>query len=542
MIVLGLHGGVTLGQHEPGAAISINGRIVAACEEERYLRVKSAYGHLPLYSINACFRIAGITMNDVDLIVIPGDTYVDFQQRISIYIQHMFGTCPKIERIHHQLAHISAAFYGSGFESASCVSLDATGDGASGMIAHASLDEGIKTFEIRPTNESIGFFYTLMTYYLGFGDGDEYKVMGLAPYGKPSVDLSKLIKPTEMGWDFDWSFVRDNPPVRSPFEPLYAEKIEKVIGQPRRLPGAEMTSFYEDVAHSVQSMTERCILSLMKYVKAQNPGEPNLVYGGGVALNCKANSEILKSNLFKNVYVPPASSDRGLALGCAYYGATMLGDRPWPLVSAYTGEEYSDASIAEELSANGIPYQTVSDPSEAAADLIAQGKVIGWHQYRSEAGARALGARSILAACTDSEMKSRVNARVKYREEFRPFAPATTTEAAANYFETDGQDFPYMCFTVPAAPGAEDIVPSVIHVDGTCRLQTVRSSDNELYYQVIKRYGEMTGIPVIMNTSFNLKGQPIVETPRDALMTFFGCGIDALVIGNFVVVKPNSCE
>ena len=542
MIVLGLHGGVTLGQHEPGAAVAINGRIVAACEEERYLRIKSAYGYLPLYSINACLRIAGITMADVDLIVTPGETYDDFQERIAIYIKHTFGMCPRIERVHHQLAHVAAAFYGSGFETACCVSLDATGDGASGMIAHATRSGGIEVREIRPTNESIGFFYTLMTYYLGFGDGDEYKVMGLAPYGKPSVDLSKLIAPNESGWNFDWSFVRQKPSLRSPFEPPYAEKIEEAIGHPRRKPGSAMTSFYKDVAHSVQDATERCILSLMRYVKAGSSEEPNLVFGGGVALNCRANWEIIKSNMCENIYVPPVSSDRGLALGCAYFGATMLGDTPWPLTNAYTGEEYSDAAIADELSANGISYRSVGDPAEAAAELIARGKVIGWHQSRSEAGARALGARSILAACTDTEMKNRVNARVKYREEFRPFAPATTAESAADYFETSGRDFPYMCFTVPAVPGTENIIPSVIHVDGTGRLQTVRSSDNELYYQTIKRYGEMTGVPVIMNTSFNLKGQPIVETPRDAIMTFFGCGIDALVIGNFVIEKTNGCN
>ncbi|MBO6520060.1 MAG: hypothetical protein JJ900_04125 [Rhodospirillales bacterium] len=541
MIVLGLHGGVTLGQHEPGAAIAVNGRIVAACEEERYLRIKSAYGHLPLYSIDACLRIAGISMADVDLIVTPGETYDDFAERIDIYIRHTYGVCPRIERIHHQLAHLAAAFYGSGYDTACCVSLDATGDGSCGMIGYASREGGIKVLETRPTSESIGFFYTLMTYYLGFGDGDEYKVMGLAPYGEPTVDLTALIEPSQNGWNFDWSFVRENPPVRSPFEPLYAAKIESVIGQPRRQPGAPMTQFYSDVAHSVQDMTEKCIVSMMEYVKAGYPDEPNLVFGGGVALNCKANAEILKSNLFENVYVPPVSSDRGLALGAAYYGATILGDKPWPLNDAYTGEEYSDAAIAEELEANGIPYRSVDDPAEVAAKLIAEGRVIGWHQYRSEAGARALGARSILAACTDSEMKNRVNARVKYREEFRPFAPATIAEAATEYFDTGGQDFPYMCFTVPAASGAEKIIPSVIHVDGTARLQTVRSSDNELYYQTIKRYGEMTGVPVIMNTSFNLKGQPIVETPRDAIMTFFGCGIDALVIGNFVVDKPNGC-
>lgn len=541
MIVLGLHGGVTLGQHEPGAAIAINGNIVAACEEERYLRIKSAYGHLPLYSIHACLRIAGISINDVDLITIPGATYDDFEERIAQYITHTFGHCPKIERVHHQVAHLSAAFYASGFQSAICVSLDATGDGSCGMIAHASRDGGIKVHETLPTQNSIGFFYTLMTYYLGFGDGDEYKVMGLAPYGEPNIDLSKIISPSSHGWDFDWSYVRSDPPARSPFEPLYAAKLQQIIGKPRRLPNQPMSDFYVDLARSVQQVTEQCILSLMKYAKSLYPEETNLAYGGGVALNCKANSELLRSGEFADIYVPPISSDRGLAIGCAYYGAVSLGDHPWPLRNAFTGEEYSDQAIEKELVSNGLSYRTVDDPSEAAATYISEGKVIGWHQGRSEAGARALGGRSILASCTDAAMKDKVNKRVKYREEFRPFAPAVAYESAAEYFVTDGKDFPFMCFTVPGQKGVADRIPAVIHADGTGRLQTVRSSDNELYYQTIKLVGEKTGTPAILNTSFNLKGQPIVETPRDALMTFFGCGIDALVIGNFAIEKPNEC-
>ncbi len=542
MIVLGLHGGVTLGQHEPGAAIAINGRIVAACEEERYLRIKAAYGHLPLYSIHACLRIAGVTMQDVDCIVTPGETYVDFEERIENYIQHTFDCCPKIHRIHHQLAHLSAAFYGSGYSSSICVSLDATGDGSSGMIGYASKESGIKILRTLPTQGSIGFFYTMMTYYLGFGDGDEYKVMGLAPYGKPDVDLSKIICLTGTGWDFDWSFVRSDPPVRSPFEPLYAAKIEEAIGHKRRTPGEPMSAFFENVARSVQDVTEKSILSLLRHAKSQMPNETNLVFGGGVALNCKANSEILKSKLFDNVYVSPVSSDRGLAIGCAYYGAVQSGDQPWPLQNAFTGEEYGDDIIRQELQSNGMTFRESDNPAEAAAELISEDKVIGWHQGRSEAGARALGARSILASCADASMKEKVNARVKYREEFRPFAPAVTFDKAEEFFETGGDDFSYMCFTVPGKPGAEERIPAVIHADGTGRLQTVRSSDNPLYYETIKRVGEKTGTPVILNTSFNLKGQPIVETPRDALMTFFGCGLDALVIGNFVVEKPNECQ
>ncbi len=538
MIVLGIHGGVTLGQHEPSAALMINGRMVAACEEERYLRIKSAYGYLPNYSIKACLDIAGITMDEVDLVVAPGITYDDFEMRLRSHLLHNFGHAPKIMRIHHQHSHLYAAFYGSGMDDALLVSLDASGDGMCSMFGYGSRRDGIEVLGEVPTANSLGYFYTLMTYYLGFSDGDEYKVMGLAPYGKPTHDLTEILQPAEEGvWQFDWSFVRNDPPPRSPFEPLYAQKIADVLKAPPRVPSQEMLQFYKDVARSTQDLTEEALLGYLRHVKAKRPEARNLCYAGGVALNCKANMKIRKSGMFDNIYVPPVASDRGLAIGCAYAGAVELGDDPWPLNDAYLGSSYSDEAIRKELESNGVPYREVDDPAEAAAELIADGKIIGWHQGRAEIGARALGNRSILASCSDPDMKDKVNARIKYREEFRPFAPSAAQDAAHEYFDTDGEDMPYMCITVDVHENKQDNIPAVVHADGTARLQTVRSSQNEAYYRLIKRYGDMTGTPVIMNTSFNLKGQPIVETPRDALMTFFGCGLDNLVVGNCVVSK-----
>lgn len=538
MIVLGLHGGVTLGQHEPAAALAVNGKIVASCEEERYLRNKSAYGYLPYYAIKACLRIANIRFEDIDLVVTPGITYGDFAERMRDYLRHNFGSCPRIERVHHHMSHLASAFYGSGLEEAACLSLDATGDGACAVAAHASRSDGIRVLEELPTNVSLGYFYTLMTYYLGFIDGDEYKVMGLAPYGKPSVDLSRIIRPAPGGWTFDWSFVRADPPIKSPFEALYAAKLTEAIGAPNRVPGAPLTDFYRDVARSTQAVTEECLLSLVDHVRALAPGSRNLCYAGGLALNCSANRRLLYSGWFDQIYVSPVSSDRGLALGCAYLGAVMLGDKPWPIWNAYLGSYYSDAEIAQELNANGCRFEEVDDPSAVAADLIADGKIIGWYQGRSEAGARALGNRSILASCASQEMRDRVNARIKFREEFRPFAPSVLQERVAEWFVTGGgQDFPYMTFTLDAVPGRAEQIAAVVHVDGTARIQTVRSSDNELYYELIRRYAARTGVPVILNTSFNLKGQPIIETPRDALMTFYGCGLDALVMGGYLVRK-----
>ena len=539
MIVLGLHGGVTLGQHEPAAALAIDGRIVALCEEERYLRIKSCYGLLPARAIQACLDQAEVTFRDVELVVTPGITYNDFSDRWRGYLQHLFGSCPKIERVHHQRAHLASAFYGSGLEDALCLSLDATGDGACGMAGIASRAEGIKVFRELPTRNSLGFFYTLMTYYCGFTDGDEYKLMGLAPYGKPTIDLTPVIRPARDGWEFDWSFVRSDPAPKSPFEPLYAPKLESLLGRPNRRPGQPLDDFYRNVAASTQKLMEDCLLSLVSSLKTEQPGARNLCYAGGVALNCSANRLLLGDGGFEHVYVSPMSSDRGLALGCAYLGAITLGDQPWPVWDVYLGSDYPAAATEKELRANGIRYRVVDDAPDEAAKLLAQKKIVGWHQGRSEAGARALGNRSIVASCSDPGMRDLVNARIKYREEFRPFAPSVLQEQAPALFEipNGGTDFPYMTFTLKARPDKIEGMSAVVHVDGTSRVQTIRSSSNEKYYALIKRYAERTEVPVILNTSFNLKGQPIVESPRDALMTFFGCGLDALFIGDFLIEK-----
>lgn len=538
MIVLGLHGGVTIGQHEPAAALSVNGRIVAHCEEERYLRVKSCYGYLPHRAIKACLAQVNLQWADIDLIVTPGLTYDDFAARWKDYLRHMFGSCPRLELVHHQEAHLATAFYGSGLEEALCLSLDATGDGACGMFAHATKQGGIKVLETIPTRSSLGFFYTLMTYYLGFEEGDEYKVMGLAPYGKPTIDLSAIVRPAKGGWDFDWSFVRQDPALKSPFEPVYAKKLIDLLGRPNRCPGEAVEDFHRDVARSTQFTLEECLMSAVEELHRRVPEVRNLCFAGGVALNCSANRRLLHSEHFDQVYVPPVASDRGLAVGCAYQGAVMLGDAPWQLWDPYLGSNYSNATVRQELEANGCRFVEVDNPVEAGAELLAEEKIIGWYQGRSESGARALGNRSILSSCATTTIRDLVNARIKYREEFRPFAPSILQEEVGNWFHAHGRkEFPYMTFTLDAMEHQASRMAAVVHVDGTARVQTVSSSSNEVYYELIKQYAKQSGVPVILNTSFNLKGQPIVESPRDALMTFYGCGLDALIMNNFVVKK-----
>jgi carbamoyltransferase len=542
MIVLGIHGGVTIGQHDPGACVVIDGRVAALCEEERYLRVKEAYGFLPYHSIRAALAAAGVTWEDVDLVVSPGATYGDFEARLRDFLRHSFGSCPRLLRVHHQKAHLATAFYGSGLDDAVVLSLDATGDGCAGFTGRASTRDGIKVErEIANTN-SLGFFYTMITHYLGFADGDEYKVMGLAAYGRPNIDLTPVIRPTADGYQFDNSFLRHDPPPRSRLEPAYGPKLSQLLGQPNRVPSAPVTDFHRDLARSTQGAFEDALIGLLRAIApAPNNGrKPNLCYAGGVALNCSANGKIFETGLFDQVYVSPVAADRGLALGCAYLGAVELGDSPQPIAHAYLGTAYGDDAIRAELAGNGCRFVELSDPAETAAELIARGKIVGWHQGRSEAGARALGNRSILASAESAAMRDKVNARIKYREEFRPFAPSVLVEEGPACFQTGGRASPYMCFTFPATAERAPRMGAVVHNDGTARIQTVSTAENPLYHKLISAYRRRTGMPVVLNTSFNLKGQPIVETPRDALMTFFGCGLDALILGRFMVEKPDA--
>lgn len=537
MIVLGLHGGVTINQHEPAAALVIDGRLVALCEEERYLRVRTCYGVLPHRSIKGCLRIAGLRFDEIDLIVTPGITYDECAARWRDYLRHIFGTCPRIEQVHHQEAHLASAYYTSGLDEALCVSLDHSGDGSSGMIGYADKRAGIKILEDMPSKRSLGFFYTLMTYYLGFEDGEEYKVMSLAPYGKPTIDLSQILTRGENGWDFDWSYVRSNPSPKSPFEPLYSNKVTAMLGQPNRRPDEPLNEFYHNVACSTQHAMEECVVSLMQGMRLRRQTR-NLCLAGGMALNTSVSARILQMNIFDNVFVPPFAGDRGLAAGCGYLGACMLGDRPEPIHDAYLGEGYSDEAIQQKLDEMGCHYEETEDPAAAGAEFLTQNRLLGWYQGRSEACGWGLGNRSILSSCTDLRIRDAMTNRIKHRDGFLPYSPSVLQESAASWFQVGGtQEYPYMTMCLQAVKDRAGKIPAVIHADGRARIQTVSDDSNPLYSQLISTYARESGIPVLLNASFNLRGQPLVETPSDAIMTFYGSGLDALILGNFVVQK-----
>jgi len=412
MIVLGIHGGVTLNQHEASACIIVNGKIKAAAEEERYTRNKSSYGLLPFFSIRACLQKADIKFSDIDLVVSTGITYKDQKERLKCFLKHNFGIDKKIYLVHHQDAHIASSFYSSGFKKALAFSLDASGDGNCGHVSLCNKNKTIKKVSEMSNDNSLGFFYTLMTHYLGFNDGDEYKVMGLAPYGKPNIDLNKILKITKSGWKLNKSFIRNAPKIKSPFEPMYSNKLITLLGKPRT-PGEKINRFHENLAASVQKQFERAFLSYCMFLKNKYPNYINLCLSGGAVLNCSANGKLIQEGLFENIYIPPMPSDRGLSVGCAYLGSRKLNFEPISNESPYLGESYSTKTIIKELKSNGINFIQPKNLSKFCAEHIHRNKIIGLFQGRSEIGARALGNRSIIANARSVKMRDIVNEKIK---------------------------------------------------------------------------------------------------------------------------------
>lgn len=538
MNILGIHGGVTVNQHDAGAALIRDGELICFVEEERLLRVKSPRGVLPIESISACLKEAGLSMHDIDLVALPGETYADIAERTQAYLRHHFGYAPPIQPVNHQTAHLASAFFPSGFEQAMCLSYDAYGDRLSLAMGTATREGGISIMETRPHDNSLGMFYATITSFLGFIPGeDEYKVMGLAPYGQNPVDLACFAQPARDGYVVDGSYIRSSPPPGSIYEQFYSESLVKLLGEPRRK-GEPITQYHRDIAAGAQQALESCAISLVTYLH-ENTGLKNLCLAGGVALNCSANRLLAKLPFVENFFVQPAASDRGLALGSALQAAKEANEKLQPINHVFFGPTQKEGSINSALELTGLSAKEVSDPASVGAQLLAEGKIVGWFQGRSEFGPRALGHRSILAHPGLAHMKDEINARVKYREEFRPFAPSVLEERAPEVFDM-AYPSPFMTIAFDVRNGWSQKLPATTHVNNTGRVQTVNVADNPIYHSLITCFEGLTGLPVVLNTSFNIKGQPIVESALDALSTFAGTGLDALIIGSYVIHKSRS--
>jgi carbamoyltransferase len=574
LIILGLNA-----HHaDASASLLINGKLVAAVEEERFTRIKH-YTGFPIHAVEFCLQQACITLNNVDHLVIGRDPNAKFKEKMSFFVKapsqmlkkYFYDRfinvkdlktidkvlmahfkCPKpnfkIHNIEHHRSHLASAFYPSPFNEAALLSLDGSGDFSTAMSG-IGRGNNIEILDSVNFPNSIGVFYSALTQFLGFMHyGDEYKVMGLAPYGKPIYKniLSKVLFPTNDGW-----FKLDTQYLRSPhegyvtysdtFQPviplLYNKNLIKLLG-PNREPSQEVTQFHKDIAASVQSVTEAVIFHIITELYHKTKIDI-LCLAGGVAQNSVANGKILANTPMKHLYIPSAGHDAGISMGAAYYTNHQIlrGERQSPIFSAYTGPSFSNDEIEAVLIKNGVKYQKLEDEDiyNLVSDKLIEGGVVGWFTGRAEFGPRALGGRSILMDPRRMDAKEILNNKIKRRESFRPFAPSILTEYVSEYFEiTD--DVPFMEKVFPIKKEKHAIIPAVTHVDGTGRLQTVDANTSPRYYNLINKFREKTGIPILLNTSFN-ENEPIVNTPQEALDCYLRTSMDMLVLENCVIQR-----
>lgn len=575
MIILGINA-----YHaDASAAIFVNGQLVAAIEEERFRRVKHWAG-FPEMAIGFCLNEAGIGFEDVDYFAIGRDPKAKLFKKLLYLAKNPSGSVDavknrmqnsrkvgslenelagisglpeshfksKIKQVEHHRSHIASAFFASPFEEAACISIDGSGDFTTTMLAVGKGTE-ITVLESIDFPHSLGIFYTAFTQLLGFPHyGDEYKVMGMAPYGEPKyVDkLKDVIHLTDDGlFRLNLKYFRkatkgvisygiDHVPV---VQPLYNEAMVALFGEAREK-GEPLTEYHKDMAASVQKMTELTIFHLLNRLHKRT-GLNDLCLAGGVAQNSVANGKIATHSGFKNIYIPSAAHDAGISIGAALYVQhQLLHERRMPaILSAYTGSHFTNDEIRQTLRNQNIRFTEHEDEIiyEKVTECLVGGGVVGWFSGKSEFGPRALGGRSILADPRRQDAKQMLNSKIKRRESFRPFAPSVLKEFVAEYFEqNDAVPFMEKVFLIKENKRKE--IPAVTHVDGTGRLQTVDKNVSPRYYQLIDTFRKKTGVPILLNTSFN-ENEPIVNTPEDALNCYLRTDMDMLIMENILISR-----
>lgn len=592
--------GISCYYHDAAAALLVDGNLVAAAEEERFTRKKHD-SSFPKQAIDFCLKFAGITPADLDYVVFYEKPLVKFERIlqttlgnfpksypifresmvswfdeklwIKSKLQTGIGVPPnKILFAEHHMSHAASAMFCSPYSEAAVVTIDGVGEWTTASVGKATANwngNGINHIELNHElrfPHSIGLLYSAFTAYLGFRvNSGEYKVMGMAPYGKPNY-LDEVYKVVNVDSDGGltlnmeyFSFLQSTTTSFSskftdlfgPARPQEAEFFTNATHPNRDHPNwdaatAAQNQKYADIAASIQRATEEIILKIITYAHKQS-GSKNLVMAGGVALNSVANGRIMREGPFENVFIQPAAGDAGGAAGAALYAYhVMLGHpRKYTMEHAYLGAEYSADEMLSAIKASGFAWQEFSSDDkliDQAVDTLLDSKVIGWYRGRFEWGPRALGNRSIIADPRRSEMKEIVNTKIKFREPFRPFAPVVIEDRAAEWFSSPNLDtqYPprYMLMVSDIPEDKWDKIEAVCH-NGTGRLQSVREEWNGGYYNLIKKFGEATGVPVLLNTSFNLRGEPIVTTPQQAINTFAASDIDQLVMGPFLLSKPD---
>lgn len=594
MVILG----ISAFYHDSAAALLRDGEIVAAAQEERFTRRKHDPG-FPDNALRYCLEEAGVDLQDVDHVAFYDKPFLKFERLLETYVsfaprgfesfrmaipvwlreklflkdllvkelrRHAPDTDweTRLRFSEHHLSHAASAFFPSPFEEAAVLTMDGVGEWATTSLA---VGRGNKLEVLKEIHfpHSLGLLYSAFTYYTGFKvNSGEYKLMGLAPYGEPKY-VEKIfdhlvdLKP-------DGSFRLD----QSYFNyctglTMTGPKFHELFGGPPRAASEQLTQHHMDLAASIQAATETIVLQLARSIRAET-GVRNLCLAGGVALNCVANGKVLRDKQFDDIWIQPAAGDAGGALGAAlavhhiHLGQSRIADGTDRMRGSYLGPEFAQADIERRLSAAGAKFQVLGDAElyQAGATALAEEKALGWFQGRMEFGPRALGGRSILGDARSPAMQSVLNLKVKYRESFRPFAPAVLREDVADWFELDG-DSPYMLLVADVVQrrrrlmteaeqklfGIEKLnvprsdIPAVTHVDYSARIQTVHAATNPRYHALISAFKQRTGCPVIVNTSFNVRGEPIVCAPEDAFRCFMGTEIEALAVGNCFLRKED---
>ncbi len=569
MIVLG----VSAFFHDSSACLIVDGQIIAAAAEERFSRIKHD-NNFPSQAIDFCLKQAGLAINEVDAVAFYEKPILKFDRILHQHLANFPRSFPTfikttanwvnqklnvkrilqeelnywgdIRYVPHHLSHTASSYYLSGFDQAAIVNIDGVGEWATTSIGRAKGKKITLEKEIHFPH-SLGLLYSAVTTYLGFrANNDEFKVMGLAAYGNAqqyAAEFNQLIQMHNDGsfslnmkyFSFDWA------------ERMYSSQLVELFGQPVRQHDQKLEKHHQDIAAGLQAKLEEIVLNLLNEVQ-QKYQLDNLCLGGGVALNSVLNGKILSETSFSNLYIAPDPSDAGGAMGAALWVVNQESNEISSRKLAkefrpYLGPNYQWHQVKKTLDQYNLDYQYYKDRQELlnfTAEQIISKKIIGWFQGRMEWGPRALGNRSILASAVGPEMQDTLNAKVKHREMFRPFAPVILQEKVADFFRTD-QPLPkiadYMLLVYPFQPELTADLPGVVHINKTGRLQSIKREDNSLYYDLIKTHERKTGLPIMINTSFNVRGEPIVCSPEDAVKCFLGTGIDILVIDNFVVEK-----
>jgi carbamoyltransferase len=591
--------GLSAYYHDSAACLVVDGEVIAAAQEERFTRRKHD-ASFPSHSIQYCLKEAGIRPSEIDHVIFYDKPFVKFERLFETYlafaprgIQSFVASLPiwlkdklfqksmiakalaeefendidwskRLLFSEHHLSHAASAFYPSPFEDAAVLTMDGVGEWTTTSVAIGKGNQLSVQKEIRFPH-SLGLLYSAITYYTGFKvNSGEYKVMGLAPYGEPKY--ANLIKDHLIDIKDDGSFHLD----MSYFNyctglTMTNERFDTLFGAPARKSEGVLTQREMDLAASVQAVTEEVVIKLAADIR-KSTGQKNLCLAGGVALNCVANGKLLRKNIFENIWIQPAAGDAGGAVGAALAACHMMLNHPRSvntsdaMKGSYLGPEYDQADIEQRLLNAGAVFTSVTDLEmiNITAAALAQGKAVGWHQGRMEFGPRALGGRSIIADPRSSTVQKQLNLKVKYRESFRPFAPSVLSEDVSEWFDIQ-TDSPYMLMVADIAKGKQlkmtaeqenlfgieklnvprSEIPAVTHVDYSARIQTVHKATNPKYHQLISKFKELTGCPVLVNTSFNVRGEPIVCTPEDAFNCLMGTEIELLVVGNAIMRKED---